>query len=75
MFFKIGVRENFFEIFTGKNLRCSIFLINLFYLKTLLKQRFQHKSFPANIAKFLCTAFFIEHPRWLRLSYCPRILP
>ena len=31
-------------------------------------RRFQHSCFPVNIAKFLKTAFFIEHLRWLLLS-------
>ena len=30
-------------------------------LKKLIYKRLQHRSFPVNIAKFLRTAFFIEH--------------
>ena len=32
------------------------------------QKRLQHKCFPENIAKFLRTAFFIQHLRWLLLS-------
>ena len=32
-----------------------------------IKKRPQHRCFPVNIAKFLRTAFFIEHLRWLLL--------
>ena len=31
------------------------------------KRRLQHRCFPVNIAKFLKTAFSIEHPWWLLL--------
>ena len=34
---------------------------------TLLKKRLWHMCFPVNLAKFLITAFFIEHLRWLLL--------
>ena len=39
-------------------------------LKTgnFIKKRLQHRCFPVNIAKFLRTAFFIEHLPWLFLS-------
>ena len=30
-----------------------------------LKKRLLRRCFPVNIAKFLRTSFFIEHPRWL----------
>ena len=33
-----------------------------------IKKRFQERCFPVNIAKFLRTAFFIEHLRGLLLS-------
>ena len=31
---------------------------------TLSKNRLQHRCFPANIAKYFRTAFFIEHLQW-----------
>ena len=34
---------------------------------TLLKKRFRQRCFPVNFAKFLRTAFLIEHQRWLLL--------
>ena len=33
----------------------------------IFKKKLQHRCFPVNIAKFLKTAFFIEHLRWLLL--------
>ena len=32
-----------------------------------IKKRLQQRCFPVNIAKFLWTAFFIEHLLWLLL--------
>ena len=32
------------------------------------KKRLQHRCFPVNISKFLRTAFFVEHLRWLLLK-------
>ena len=32
-----------------------------------IQKRIQHRWFPVNIAKFLLTAFFIEHLQWLFL--------
>ena len=58
-FFKIVVLK-YFVSFTGKQLclqACN------FVKKTL-----QRRCFPANIVKFLRTAFFIEHLRWLLLE-------
>ena len=39
-------------------------------LKTcnIIKKRLQHSYFPVNFAKFLRTAFFIEHLPWLPLN-------
>ena len=51
--FKIGVLQNF-AISTGKHLCWSLFL-------NFIKKRLQHRRFPVNIAKFLRTAFSIEH--------------
>ena len=52
-----GVLKNF-AVFTGKHLQASNFI----------KKRFQNMCFPVNIAKFLRTASFIEHLRWLLLK-------
>ena len=54
VFYKINALKNL-AIFTGKYLWWRLFLIN-FTKKTL-----QHRCFPANIAKWLSTAFYIEH--------------
>ena len=64
LFFKMGVLKNF-AIFTGKHLCWSLFLIKYpaFRATTLLKG-----GFPANIAKFLRTTFYIESLRWLLLN-------
>ena len=35
---------------------------------SFIKQRLQHRYFHVNIAKFLRTAFFIKHLRWLLLN-------
>ena len=35
--------------------------------KVIIKKRLQYRCFPANIAKFLRTAFYNEHLRWLEL--------
>ena len=61
MFFKTGVLKNF-AMFTGKSLCWSLILIICFIKKIL-----QHRYFSVNIAKFLKTALFIEHLRWLLL--------
>ena len=61
MFFKTGVLKNF-GMFTGKSLCWSLILIICFIKKIL-----QHRYFHVNIAKFLKTALFIEHLRWLLL--------
>ena len=64
LFFNMGVLKNF-AIFTGKHLCWSLFLIKYpaFRATTLLKG-----GFPANIAKFLRTTFYIESLRWLLLN-------
>ena len=54
MFYKINALKNL-AIFTGKHLCWRLFLINF------IKKRPQHRCFPANIAKCLSTAFYIEH--------------
>ena len=64
MSFKTDDLRNF-EIFTGKHLYWSLFLIKMQALRpaTLFK-RLQHRCLLVNMAKFLLTAFFIEHLRW-----------
>ena len=51
MFFEIGKKKSRFNKFA--HLQASNFI----------RKRLQHRCFPANIAKFLRTAFFIEHLR------------
>ena len=65
MFFKISVLQNF-SILTGKHLCWSLFLI---------MESLQHRCFPVNIAKFLKTAFSIEHLLWLLLFlvFCDKL--
>ena len=58
MFFKIGALKNF-AIFTGKHVSWNLFLIKLQ----------PWRCFPVNIAKFLRTAFCIEHLWWLFLNF------
>ena len=60
MFFKIRVLR-YFVIFTGKHL-CCLKACNF------IKKRLLKGCFPVNIAKFLRTAFFIEHFQWLLLK-------
>ena len=67
MFFEIGVLKNF-AIFTGKHLCWSLFnKVAGVRPATLLKERLHHRCFLMNIAKFLRTAFVIEHLWWLFL--------
>ena len=68
MFFKIGVLKNF-AIFTGKDLHRSLFFNKV--APSLFKKRLQHRFFPVNTAKFLRTAFFIEHLWWLLSTFPP----
>ena len=63
MFFKIRVNKNC-AIFKGKHLCWSVFLIREL---NSAKKRLQKTCFPLNIAKFLRTAFLIEHLFWLLL--------
>ena len=39
-----------------------------------IKKRLRHRCFPVNIAKFLRTAFFIEHLWWLFLNFLQNLL-
>ena len=70
MFFKIGVLKNF-VIFKRKHLRRSLFLIKLQAIR--LQKRLEHMYFPVNIAKFLRTAFVIEHLWCLFLKRTPSL--
>ena len=70
MFFKIGVLINF-AIFTRKQLCWSLFLIKLQAIR--LQKRLEHMYFPVNIAKFLRTAFVIEHLWCLFLKRTPSL--
>ena len=54
--FRIGILKKL-AVFRGKHLCWSLFLMKL-----------QVCNFPVNIAKFLATAFFIKHLRWLLLK-------
>ena len=61
VFCKKGVLRNFAK-FTGKHL-CQSFIFNKVTglgSATLLKERFWHRCFPINFAKFLRTSFYIE---------------
>ena len=58
IFLKIGVLKNF-TMFTGKYLCWSLFSIKLQAFRP--GKRLRRRCFPANIAKFLRTAFFTEH--------------
>ena len=65
MFFKIDVLKNL-AIFAGRHLCWSLFDEDVgLKVCTFIKKRLQHRCFPLDIAKFLRTAFFIEHLRWL----------
>ena len=57
-----------FAIFTGKQLRCSLFLIKVAGLEAcnFIKKRLQDRCFPVNIVKFLRIP--------IRKSYCDRLL-
>ena len=54
MIYEINALTNL-AIFTGKHLCWRLFLINF------IKNRLQHRCFPVSIAKYLSTAFYIEH--------------
>ena len=54
MFCKIDALKNL-AIFTGKHLVWRFFLINF------IKKTYQHRCFSVNVAKYLSTAFYIEH--------------
>ena len=67
IFLKIGILKNFANV-TGKELRWSLFSINLQAEGLQLhKKRLQHRCFPVKFAKFLRATFHIEHLQWLLL--------
>ena len=69
MFFKIGFFINF-AVFTGIPVLESLFnKVTGRQHCNFIKKRLQPRWFLVNIAKFLRTAFFIEHLRWLLLTY------
>ena len=57
-------------ILKGKHLCWNLFLIKLQAWRSavLFKKRLHYCCFPANITKFLRTAFCMEHLRWLFLK-------
>ena len=80
-------KKNFFNILEYRNSRPYMFLkirvlknlyktcVAVSFLKDwqLIRKRLQNRCFPANIAKFLRTAF-IENPRWLLLKVGSSVL-
>ena len=72
MFFETGSLKKF-AIFTEKHLSWGLFLITLWAFRpaTFLKET-PTQVFPVDIAKFLRTACFIEHLRWLLLTVLPQ---
>ena len=68
VFSKKGVLTNF-KKFTGKDLCQSLFFDKVAGLSLQLEKRLWQMCFPVNFVKFLKTPFFIEHPRWMLLSF------
>ena len=66
VFYKKGVHRNFAK-FTEKHLCQSHFLNKVSGLRPA-KKRLWHRCFPVNFAKFLRTAFSLEHLWWLLLT-------
>ena len=68
VFCRKSVLRNFAK-FTVKRLCQDFPFSNVAGLRaaTLLKKRLWRRCFPVNFVKFLRTAFFIEHLRWLLL--------
>ena len=67
---QVGALKSY-AIFTEKHLRRILFIVKFqsFRPATLLKRNSNLRCFPVSIAKFLRTAFFIEHLRWLLLPF------
>ena len=72
VFLKIGDLKNF-TIFTEKHLCWSLFF-NKVKAYNFINKRLRHRCIPVNIAKFLRTAFFIEHLWWLLLDFLQNLL-
>ena len=69
MLLKTGDLKN--STIERKHLCLSLFLIK-FALKFSIKKKLQRRYFPVNIAKFLRSAFVIEH-RWMLSTFDPII--
>ena len=71
LFYEKSVLKNLAK-FTGKDHCQSLFFIKVDGLRpgALLRKRLWHRCFPVNFAKFVRTAFLIEHVRWLLLVAC-----
>ena len=57
LFYKLYVLQSFSKL-TGKQLCCSLFLINL---QVCIKKRHHHRCFPLIFTIFLRTTFFVKH--------------
>ena len=69
MFFKVRVLKSY-AIFAGKPELESLFdKVPVLQVCNFIKNKLPQRCFPVNIAKFLRTAFFIEHFRWLLLPF------
>ena len=69
MFFKVRVLKSY-AIFAGKPELESLFdKVPVLQVCNFIKNKLPQRCFPVNIAKFLRTAFFIEHFRWLFLPF------
>ena len=65
MLFKTGVFKNFYR---KTPVLESLNNVADLQANNFIKKRLQHRCFPVNVAKFLRTAFFIEHLWWLLLK-------
>ena len=66
--FQAGFRSSYSQMFFKTPVLESIFNKGLKACK-FNKKIFQHRSFPANIVKYLRTLFFKEHVHWLPLKF------
>ena len=64
--FRSSLSQMFFKIAVYKN--SAIFTVKHLCWNNFIKKRLQLRVFPMNIAKFLRTAFFMEHLQWLFLD-------
>ena len=68
LFFKIGALKKLHNIHEKTPVMESYLnKVSGLQAYNFIKKRLQHRRFPATIAKFLRTAFFREHFRWLLL--------